>query len=86
MGPSINRKRIWKCIPSKKYTVSLSDIPLGRLSEHLPGEKFANSPLNLGEIKNFFRKSRARSSSGINGISYKLYKRYPKILALLWKL
>ena len=74
----------------KKYTNPLTDTPLKYLIElnrpHLPEEKFDDSPLKLGEIKDFIRKARAKSSPGINGISYKLYKRCPKILALLWKL
>ena len=74
----------------KKYTDPLTDTLLRRLNEpnrqHPPEEKFDNSPLKLGEIKAFVRKAQAKSSLGINGISYKLYKRCPKILALLWKL
>ena len=42
--------------------------------------------MKLGEIKDFVRKARAKSSLGINGISCKLYKKCSKILALLWKL
>ena len=49
-------------------------------------EKFDNSPSKLGEIKDFVRKAWAKSSLGINGISYKHCKRCPKILAHLWKL
>ena len=74
----------------KKYTDPLTDTPLGRLNEpncpHPLEEKFNDSPLKLGEIKDFVRKARARSSPGINDISYKLYKRCPEILALFWKL
>ena len=74
----------------KKYTNPLTDTLLGRLNEpnhlHPPEEKFDDSPLKLGEIKDFVRKAQAKSSPGINSISYKLYKRCPKILALLWKL
>ena len=51
-----------------------------------PEETFENSPIKLGEVKDFVRKARAKSTSGINGISYKLYKRYPKVLTSLWKL
>ena len=39
-----------------------------------------------GEVKDFVRKARAKSTSGINGISYKLYKRCPEVLTSLWKL
>ena len=53
---------------------------------HSPEEKFDDSPLKLGEMKDFVRKARAKSSPEINSISHKLYKRCPKILALLWKL
>ena len=74
----------------KKYTDPLANIPLDRLSEpnrpHLQEEKFDNSPLKSGEIKDFLRKARAKSSPWINGISHELYKRCSKILALLWKL
>ena len=49
-------------------------------------ESFDNSPKKLGEVKDFVRKARAKSTLGINGISYKLYKRFPKVLASLWKL
>ena len=90
MGSSIYRKRIWKRNFGKKYTDSLADITQGRLSKpnrpHPPEEKFDNSPLKLGEIKDFIRKARAKTSPGINGISYKFCKRCPKILALIWKL
>ena len=82
--------RIWKRTFGKKYADPLAVIPLGHLSEpnhpHSPEEKFDNLPLKLGEIKDFVRKERARSSPRINGISYKLYKKCPKILALLWNL
>ena len=53
---------------------------------HPSEEKFDDSLLKLGEIKDFLRKARAKSSPGINGIPYKLNKKCSKILALLWKL
>jgi len=74
----------------EKYTDPLTNIPLGHLNElnrpHPPAEKFDNSPLKLGEIRDFVKKARAKSSPGINGISYKLYKRCPNVLTLLWRL
>ena len=74
----------------KKYTEPLTDTSLRRLNEpnrpYPPEEKFDDSPLKLSEIKDVIRKARPKSSPGINGISYKLYERCPKILALLWKL
>ena len=74
----------------KKYTDPLTDTLLSRFNEpnrpQPPEEKSDDSALKLGKIKDFVRKARAKSSPGINGISYKLYKRCPKILALLWKL
>ena len=77
-------------IYSEKYTDPLTNTLLGYLNEpnrpHPPEKKCNDSPLKLGEIKDFVRKARPKSSPGINGISYKLYKRCPKILALLWKL
>ena len=51
-----------------------------------PEEKFDNSTIKLGEVKDFIWKATAKSTPGINGISYKLYKRCPKVLAFLWKL
>ena len=58
----------------KKYTDPLTNTPLRRLYElnspYPPIEKFDDSPLKLGEIKDFVRKARAKSSPGINGISY----------------
>ena len=74
----------------KKYTDPLTNTLLRHLNEpnhpHPPEEKFHDTPLKLGKIKDFVRKARPKSSPGINSISYKLYKRCPKILALLWKL
>ena len=49
-------------------------------------ETFDNSPLKLGEVKDFVQKARAKSIPGINGIPYELYKRCPKVLISLWKL
>ena len=48
-----------------------------------PEETFDNSPIKLGEVKDFVRKARFKSTPGINGISYKLYKRCPKVLTSL---
>ena len=74
----------------EKFSDPLSDTPLGHFTDlnqpPPPEERFDTSPLKLGEVKEFVRKARAKSSPGINGISYKLYKRCPKVLALLWKL
>ena len=60
----------------EKYTNPLTDTLLGHLNEpnypHPQEEKFVDSPLRLGEIKDFVRKAQAKSSLGINGISYKL--------------
>ena len=51
----------------------------------IPRKKIDNSTLKLGEIKDLVRQARAKSSPEINGISYKLNERCPKILALLSK-
>ena len=51
-----------------------------------PEETFDNSPIKLGEVKDFVQKARAKSTPGINGISYKLYKICPKVWASLLKL
>ena len=50
-----------------------------------PEETFNNSPIKLGEVKDFVRKARAKRTPGINGIAYKLYKRCHKVLSSLWK-
>ena len=83
-------KEVLEAHLQEKFSDPLSDIPLGNFA-HLnrpspPEERFDTSPIKLGEVKDFVRKTRAKSSPGINGISYKLYKRCPKVLALLWKL
>ena len=68
----------------------LFDIPMGDFGElNRPQpleETFDNSPIKLGEVKDFNRKARVKSTPGINGISNKLYKRCPKVLTSLWKL
>ena len=50
-----------------------------------PEESFDNYPIKLGEVKDFVRKAISKSTPGINGISYKLYKSSPKVLTSLWK-
>ena len=39
-----------------------------------PEETFDNSPIKLEEVKKIVRKARAKSTPGINGIFYKLFK------------
>ena len=51
-----------------------------------PEETFDKSPIKLGEVKDFVRKARSKSTPGINSISYKLYKSCPKVSTSLWKL
>ena len=74
----------------RKYSDPLTDTPMGNFGElnrlQPPEETFDNSPIKLGEVKDFVRKARAKSTPGINGISYKLYKRCPKVLTSFWKL
>ena len=74
----------------RKYSDPLTDTPMGNFGDlnrpQSPEEAFDNSPIKLGEVKDFVRKARSKSTPGINGISYKLYKRCPKVLASLWKL
>ena len=57
----------------KKYTDPLTDTPQGHLNKpnhsHPLEEKFDDSPLKRGEIKDFVRKAWAKSSPGINSIS-----------------
>ena len=56
------------------YDTHMSDF--SELNKPPPLEEtFANSPIKLGEVKDFVRKARAKNTSGINGISYKLYKK-----------
>ena len=74
----------------RKYSDLLADTPMGDFGElnrpQPPEETFDNSPIKMGEVKDFVRKARAESTPGINGISYKLYERCPKVLTSLWKL
>ena len=74
----------------RKDSDPLSDTPRGDFGElsrsQPPEETFDNSPIKLGEVKDFVRKARAKSTPGINGISYKLYKRCRKVFTSLWKL
>ena len=73
----------------RKNSEPLADTLMGDFGElnrlqPLEGT-FDNSPIKLGEVKDFVRKARTKSMPGINGISYKLYKRCPKVLTSLWK-
>ena len=74
----------------RKYSNRLADTPIGDFSKlnrpQPPEETFDNYSIKFGEVKDFVRKARVKSTPGINGISYKLYKRYPKVLASLCKL
>ena len=74
----------------RKYSDPLTDTPMGNFSElNRPQpleETLNNSPIKVGEVKDFVQKTRSKSTPGINGISYKLYKRCPKVLTSLWKL
>ena len=62
----------------RKYSDPLADTPMcdfRELNRLQPLEEtFDNSPIKLGEVKDFVWKARAESPPGINGISYKLYK------------
>ena len=68
----------------RKYYDPLTDTPMGNFGDfnrpQPPGETFDNSSIKLGGVKDFVRKARSKSTPGINGISYKLYKRCPKVL------
>ena len=74
----------------RKYFDLLTDTPMSTFGDlnrpQPPEETFDNSPIKLGEVKDFVRKARSKSTPGINGISYKLNKRCPKVLTSLWKL
>jgi hypothetical protein len=40
----------------------------------------------LGEVKDVVKKARTRSAPGPNGITYKVYKKCPKLLTRVWRL
>ena len=69
----------------RKYSDQQADTTMDDFGElnkpQSPEETFDNSPIKLGEVKDFGRKARAKSTPVINGISYKLYKTCPKVLA-----
>ena len=66
----------------RKYSNSVADTPMGDF-----GELNRPQPLEetFEEVNDFIQKARAKSTPGINGIMYKLYKRCLKVLASLWK-
>ena len=51
-----------------------------------PEVKFDTSELKWSEVTAFVRKARAGSAEGPNGLSYKLFKRCPGVLKILWRI
>jgi hypothetical protein len=51
-----------------------------------PGKEFNLSDITLKEVREVVKKARGKSAAGPNGISYKVYKRCPSILKVLWNL
>ena len=49
-----------------------------------PGETIDNSPIKLGEVKDFVRNAKAKSTPDINGISNKQYKNTLLSWHLFW--
>ena len=78
-GSWMYRKRTWKQTLGKNIPTLSPTLCWGVLIDpiaHISWKKiFDDSPLKLGEIIDFIGKAQAKSSPGINGISYNLYKR-----------
>ena len=71
----------------KTYSDSCRDVPLphmyGITKPAPPGLAFDMSNLKAKEVREFVRKARTNSASGMNGLSYKLYKNCPLVLGEL---
>eukprot|EP00057_Strongylocentrotus_purpuratus_P031916 XP_786079.3 PREDICTED: uncharacterized protein LOC580961 [Strongylocentrotus purpuratus] len=52
----------------------------------LPSEPFDDALPAFQELKNVLHKTRNASSPGQNGIPYKMYKKCPRLLKIIWKL
>ena len=69
------------------YSDDLNGIPIPPLRD-LPKPQdptviFDDSGIKLKEVRDFVHKARAGGAPGLNGISYKLYKNYPRVLRKL---
>ncbi|XP_072178554.1 uncharacterized protein [Diadema setosum] len=51
-----------------------------------PTEPFNEEPPSFHELQDILKKTRNASAPGQNGIPYKMYKRCPRLLRLLWSL
>ena len=69
------------------YSDNLNGIPIPHprdLPKHQdPTVMFDDSGIKLKVVRDFVHKARAGSAPGLNGISYKLYKNYPRVLGKL---
>ena len=63
----------------------LKEVPLRPMDSIPPLEEseITSGGLRLCEARDFFRKARACSAPELNGISFKLYKKYPAVLEQL---
>lgn len=52
----------------------------------MPGKSFDVADIKFGEVWAVIRKARAKSSSGPNGVSYRVYKKCKELRTLLWRL
>jgi hypothetical protein len=48
-----------------------------------PGYKFDEGEIRLEEIQRVVKKARSKSAPGMNGVSYRVYKKCPKVLSVL---
>ena len=51
-----------------------------------PENPFKVSDITLDEVKEVVMSARSKSAPGFSGISYKMYKKCPRLLKLLWKI
>ena len=69
------------------YSDDLNGIPIPPLRDlpkpQDPTAMFDDSGIKLKEVRDFVHKARAGSVPGLNGISYKLYKNFPRVLRKL---
>ncbi len=68
---------------------SLREIPLGMGNVPRPPEpstQFDTSPPKWSEVKQVVEHVRAVLAAGPNGVPYRVYKNWPLVLKLLWKL
>ena len=74
----------------KTYSDPRQDDPLpevdGLIRPDAPLQEFDLSDLKWSEVRECAQKARAKSAPGVNGLSYKLLKKCPNVLKVLWRL